>query len=892
MRMQRWFHMLPLRLRSIFRRGRVERELAEEFQYHLDMKIQELISAGMPAAEARYAALRAIDGVEQRKEECRDARGIQWLDEFGQDLSYALRILAKSPGFTILCVLMLALGIGANTAIVSAIDALVFRPLPFRKVDRLVTVEPGSNYANFLDIRADDKVFSGVAAYMGLPLEARTADAAVLSGRGVSANFFQVVGLPMALGRGFLPEEEALAGGPPVVVISRRLWDHTFSRDPAILGQTLRLNGEPFTIIGVAPNGFRDAEIGGSQDLWVPIPMFARIMHLEKTPMWHEAIEHRDMYPWLTPIARLKPAATLQQARARMEVLLRNLEAAYRGSTRDWHPTLVPVNRIRWPAGNGQYFPVILMAAALCILLITCTNIANLLLARGSARQRELATRLALGAGRGRIVRQLLSEGMALSMLALIVSVAVYEATVRVLPAFEDSFGSTLSLGIGLDRRALFFAICIGLLTTLMFGLAPALAGSRTDLTSALKNRGLPPFRRKRIRWRRALVVFQMVLTAILLMGAGLFVKTIWYFQSLDPGFDRSVVLVSSDFMLSGGFEIGAEGTEGRALAFYRQALQQVRKLPGVRSASWAEDLPYERRGFIAQSIRPKEGNGPDWLSIHCNVVSSGYFKTLGIPILQGRDFGDLDQGSFSGAVIVNESLARRYWPGVSPLGKQIRVRDHKPELCEVVGVAKDVKYQNPWETDRPYAYFPYWQFPIYFHMDLHVSAGRNPVWVIDPVRQACASVNPKVTMMRPRLLAGQAASLLSQERSTSLVLTVFGLLALILAAIGLYGIISYSVTQRAHEFAIRMALGARNRDILRNVTLEGMVLVALGLAIGLPCCAFLSRFVVSRMHGLSPLDPVVYALVPAVSFSVALCAIILPARRAVAHPMNALKVD
>ncbi len=806
-------------------------------------------------------------------------------------MRYALRMLAKSPGFTALCVLMLALGIGTNTAIVGAIDALVFRPMPFRQIDRLVSF--GSNYLNYLDIKADGQVFSDVAAYIGLPLEARTVNSEKLSGRGVSANFFQVLGMTLILGREFSPEEETLSGGHQVVVISHHLWMQAFSSDPAVLGKILRLNGEPFTVIGVAPRDLRDTVPWGSQDLWVPIPMFARIMHLEKWQVWHEATEHRNMYPWLGLYARLKPAVTLQQARARMKVLTANLEAAYPGSTKDWNPTVVSEDRARWPEGNVRYFAATLMAAGICVLLITCTNIAGLLLARGTARQREIATRLALGAGRGRIVRQLLAEGSVLSILALAVSVAVYELSIRVLPAFENSLGSHFPLALGMDRRTICLAVSIGILTTLMFGLAPALVASRTDLTGALKNQGSLSVRRNRIRGRRAMVVFQMVLTVILLTGAGLFIRTVWHFESLDPGFDQNVMLLSSDFTQSGGFEIGTAEFEREASAFFRQSVLQVRELPGIRAAAWAGDVLYDPRGFIGETIAPEANErGANWLGIHINVITPGYFKTLGIPLLRGRDFNEADYGNPAGLVIVNETLARTYWPGQLPLGKHIRVQDHKPELCEVVGIAKDLRYGNPWENVRPYAYFPYWQFPIFSQMDLHVSTVGDPMRAVDSIRRACASANPKVIVSNPRLMAGQIAALLSSERSAAQVLTVFGSLALILAAVGLYGIISFSVTQRAHEFGIRIALGAQNRDILRHVIWEGMILVALGLLIGLPCCLALSRLVVSRMHGLSPLDPLIYAVVPVLSFAVTLCAVIPPARRAIAHPMNALRVE
>jgi predicted permease len=389
-------------------------------------------------------------------------------------------------------------------------------------------------------------------------------------------------------------------------------------------------------------------------------------------------------------------------------------------------------------------------------------------------------------------------------------------------------------------------------------------------------------------------VVSQIVLTVILLIGAGVFIRTIRHFQSIDAGFDPNVLLLSSDFFLSGAFEVGTEHAEKRARIYYSGSLDQIRALPGIRSASWAEDLPFDRRGSIREEIRPEEADaGQDnWLAIRCNVISTDYFKTFKIPILQGRDFRDSESNSPTGAVIVNETLARRYWPGRSPLGRRIRMKDTKPELWEVVGVAKDCKYGTPWEEAQPYAYFPYWQFPLYLHMDLHVSAAGNPMHVANSIQKACKSLNPDVTMRNPRLMSERTASLLSQERSTASVLLAFGSLALILAATGLYGIISYAVAQRAHEFGIRRALGAQNADIIKPVIREGMTLALAGLAIGLPCSMALSRFIESRLHGMSPVDPFAYASVSLLCVSVMVLAALLPARRAAQSPIAALRFE
>jgi predicted permease len=887
---KQWLYIIPLRLRSAFCRPQVESELDEELQYHLDMKIEENEAKGMTREEARRSALLALGGLDQKKEECRDMRGLSWFDDFRQDVSYAFRILVKSPAFTIVAVLILALGIGANTAIVSTIDALIFRPMPFGQIDRLVSLTQGSNFVNYRDLSETDHIFSGVAAYMGLPLELETG---LPSGRAVSANYFQVLGMTMTLGRGFLPEEEGPTSSHPVAVISHRLWKSRYGSDPAVVGKTITLNREVLTIVGVAPKELRDAIVGGPyRDLWIPFPMFARLTHLEKEPMWREAMESRSMYPFLSVIGRLKPDLTLDQANARMAAFMSNLRKAYPDSVRDWNPTLVPEDRVRIPEGNTLFFSMVLVSAALCILLVTCLNVANLLLARGSARQREIATRLALGASRARIVRQLLTEGLILTVLALMLSLAVYTFTLRLLPAFEDSIGSQLSLEVAMDSRVLVFAALIALLTTMIFSMAPAIVASRAEIRGALKDEGFFGIGQRKGRWRRILVVSQIALTITLLVTAGLFIKTVSHFKSVDTGFDKNVLILSSNLPSYGP-------DRGRMMKFYIQSLDGIRELPGVRSASWGEELPFDRRGSIGMRIQREElGNGADkWSDVQCNAVSSGYFKTMGIPVLKGRDFTEQDSDDPAGKVIVNEAFARKFWPDANAIGKRIRVQDVNPHaeqkanLCEVIGIAKDAKYKAPWENKTPYVYLPFWQ-QFYFHMDLHVSIQGNPRPYIDPILKLCKTIDPGITMNNARLISTQAESLLSQERSVVFVLAVFGSLALILAAIGLYGVISYSVAQRAHEFGIRVALGATNGNIIRQVVTEGAVLAMIGLAIGLSCSIALSKFIGSRMHGLSPLDPFIYAAISVISLAVAIMASFLPARAARTDPILALRID
>ncbi len=897
MRPAHWIYMLPLRVRSLLRRGRVEQEMAEEFEYHLEMKIREYTASGMTREEARYAAMRAMGGMEQQKEKCRDALRVRWMNEFLQDLRYAFRILAKSPGFTIVAVLMLALGIGANTAVVSVYEMAIFKPLPFGQIDRLVEIPPGFNYPNYLDIKADNTVFSDVAAWMVLPLGARGGNGLMLSGRAVSSNFFRVVGLPMTLGRGFLPEEEKLSGSSPVAVISHRLWKDSYGGDPAIVGKTIRLNDESLTIVGVAPQALKgDLGIGPVYwDYWVPIPMFVRITHLEKEPMWQDAIESRSMGQWLWSYGRLKPGISLEQARARMAVLFSNLQKAYPGSVKDdAKPNLVRANQARWPQGNILFSGAVRAAATLCILLITCTNIANLFLARSSARQREIATRLALGASRARVVRQLLAEGIVLSAVALILSLAIYGLTLQLMSAFEIPFNySHTNLDLGLNYRTLLFAIGIGLLANLMFGLAPALAATQTRLSGALRHPGLLAGFRK-ARGRRILAVSQIILTVVLLVGAGILGRMVWHFVSADPGFDRNVLIIPADSTYG--------INKSRRMRFYSESLERVRNLSGVRSAAWGATLPFDQRGYIEEAVRPElPGYGNDtWFTIQANSVSPGYFQTLGIPVLQGRDFADRDINNPAGRVVINETMARRFWPGTTPIGKLIRFkradpkenRDQGPEVCEVIGIVKDVRYKTPWEERTPYMYLPYWHW-FYMQMTLHVSTSRNPYSLIAPVQRMYGNADSADFFANDAsLIATQLESLFSEERSAACVLGIFGSLALLLAAIGLYGIISYSVTQRTREFGIRIALGARGGNIVRQVLLEGLKMAAFGLAIGLAGSVALSRFLASRLHGLSPLDPATYAAISVLILVIAFLAAFLPARRAAGNPMDALRTE
>jgi len=873
------------RLFTIFRKNRFDGEMNEELQFHLESITEQNIRNGLPEEEARRAALVCFGGLDKAKEECRDTRWMRIPEEFLQDLRYGLRLARRNPVFASVATIILALGIGANTAIISLFDAVVFRSLPVREPAGLVHINP-SSLPDYEDIKADHRVFSGLAAFAGLPLAAHDADSRILSGRAVSANFFEVLGLTMAAGRGFLPGEDDIAAGRPVSVISYRYWQKEYGADPAAVGKSMSLNSELLTIVGVAPERFQDLFVGSRQDVWVPIPMFGKVMHVNQLPLWRDAMEGRDQ-PWLTLIGRLNDGVSLQQARARVEVLAENLRKSYPKSHGNWSPIVDSLDRVRWPDRDNLFPFAILLATSLCILLLICTNVANLLLAKGSARVREIAARIALGASRSRLVRQLMAEGFVLSAMATAASLAVCSLTMKFLPAFWGAGQSAQDLELAVDPRVMVSALCIGLLTTFLFALAPSLVASRTDVNSALKEQIGGGLIRTSPRFRRGLVTAQISLSVILLVVASLFVRTVLNFQATDLGYDRSVLLLKSDFLGWGGVE--ADGRVTKGIEFYRRSLERIRELPGVRYASWAEDLPFEPT-HLEEEISPDQaGIGEEkWTGIECNSISSGYFKAVGIPVLQGRDFTDGDNESAARVVIVNETLARQFWPGESPIGKRLRVKGRNMDTgpfptrsYEVIAMAKDVKYRSVTEKSKPYAYFHFAQGPVYFHMDLHVKAGGDPRTLIAPIRKACKEVNPKVAIQNARLMSDQLDMFLVQERTAASVFAVFGPLSLMLAAIGLYGIISYAAVQRAREFGIRTALGAQRKNILGMLLRDGMASTLMGLAIGLPVSLALAELIAGRLYGITPLDPPTYLSVSLLCIAISTAAVLLPARRA-----------
>ncbi|PYU92405.1 MAG: hypothetical protein DMG08_12860 [Acidobacteria bacterium] len=884
------FRRILPRLRALFRGSRLEDEMDEELRFHLEKQIEDNIKAGMTPEEARYAALRTFGGVEQIKERCRDTHRFRFIEDFRQDVCYGFRMLLRNPGFSAVSVFSLALGIGANTAVFGLIDTLIFRPFPVRDPNDLAVFTSAFSYPEYLDYRDRNEVFTGVMAYRRLGFRLSTKQhGEPVEGEAVSANYFAVLGLDLPAGRSFLPEEDA-PGSQPVAVLSHGLWQRGFGCDPAILGKTVTLNGESLTIIGVAPKSFRGMELyGAATDIWIRLSTVEQVMHFKNDPNWHDVLRRRDAR-WLGVTGRLKPGTTLEQAQAAMTIRADQLEKAYGKPNQGSEIRLSPLGGARIPPKSIRFSLALLTTVASLVLLIVCANVANLLVARASVRQREIGIRLALGAGRARLVRQLLTESVLLSGLGMASGLVVAFWTMGFLSQFRTPMGLH-DLDFNLDLRILAFALTISLLTCIAFGLAPAVQASRADPRSALQHFG-SGFRcsMSSSRLRKSLVVCQVAASVILLISAGLLLRTLRNLHNIDPGFKTENVLILPVDLTS--LRHGYDERQGMAL--YRGVLERIRGLPGVRSVAWAGDAPLTRI-HIAESFVPAEQAATgkkDWGEIECNVVTPSYFEVLGIPLLRGRGFSNQDQETAPGVVIVNQTMARRYWPGADPVGKRIRVKGRTREIFEVIGVATDAKYRTLSEESKPYAYFSLYQ-RYYSASTLHVKIAGDPEAMLPLVRREIEAANRDVMVSDARPLAEQIAASLAQQRVAATLLGIPGFLALMLATVGLYGVMAFFVARRTQEIGIRLALGARRKDILSLTFKEGMNLVLIGLGIGLPLALVSSRFLASWIHGVGPTDAATYIGVSLLFIGAGSLAIYVPARRASkVDPMAALRCE
>jgi macrolide transport system ATP-binding/permease protein len=896
-----WSRYFFRRLRALWRSDDIHDEIAEEMRFHIELRVEENVDRGMTPEDARREAERQFGRFSCIREQGYEVRGGRWLEATWQDLRYGARMLLRAPGFTVAAVCSLALGIGANTAIFSLVDKVIIRKLPVEEPDRLVVVSASSGrglstvftYPDFADYRAGNQVFEGLVCYTqrALTLSER-GQAERVQGMIVSGNYFTALRVQPALGRSFLPEEDRTRGTHPVVVLSYGLWQRRFGADPALVGKAINLNGCHFTVVGIASPEFTGTVPGSAPDVYVPIMMQGQV-----SPSWKMdplfGPRSRNL-SWLEVLGRLKPGVSREQAAAAMTTL--GSQIARANPNPDGSPRFEPKFVLEDGSRGDTYllrdlrFPLqMLMATVGLILLIACANVANLLLARAGARHKEIAVRLAVGAGRARLIRQLLTESMLLSTLGGIAGLALAASISGLVISYTppNTF-STLTLDNQLDLRVLGFTLAISLLTGILFGLVPALSASRLDIISALKDESMLLGKSvRRLSLRNLLVAGQVALSLIVLVGASLCVRSLQKLQAIDAGFDPARVLVmSADVSLSGY-------NNERGLRFYSELLERIKILRGVEAVSLGALVPL---GGGVGSILKAEGyipkSGED-LSSDFNIVGPDYFVMMRIRLLHGREFSQTDTTTAPQVVIINETAARRFWPDQSPIGRRLILgRAPDEEVREIVGVVKDSKYRRLNEESRPAMYVPFAQ-DYRANMALHIRTVGEPGAMLAAVRREVQALDASLPLYNIKTLEEQKSGSLYTSRMAATLLTVFGLLALSLAAVGLYGVMTYAVNRRRREIGIRLALGAQGHDVLRQVLVEGMTIVTIGLALGLGGAVAMTRLVEGFLYGVTVTDPVSFAGAALLLVSVALLANYLPARRASrTDPMAALRWD
>ena len=861
------------------RRRRREEELDEEIAAHLRLAEAERVAGGESPADARRHARREFGNVALVKQVTRENWGGIRLEQLAQDLAFGVRMLRRNPGFSLLAVFCLTLGIGANAAVYSWIEGILLRP--YRLVagqDRILVLvgkargEPGHDgmsWPDFEDLRRSASLFDAfvVDRITGTTLAAGDR-AERVSGQIVSANYFDAIGVRPVLGRGFQPEEESGRNAHPVAVVGYRMWKERFGGDPGILGKTQKMNGIDHTIIGVAPDGFQGTFVGYPVQFWVPVSM------QETFDAGGYKLEDRAVR-WIEGWARMKPGVTRRQAQAEISAIAKRLETAYPDADRGREIELAPLWRNPFNAAERLSTTLRIAAVvAFFVLLLACANVSNLLLVRSLARRPEMTIRMALGSGRGRLVRQLATEGLIVSIVAaggaLLVAHAGRNLLVRVLP----SRGVRLYLPASIDWRVLAASAGICLATTLLFGLVPAVSARRIDLASSIKSEtGGVVGGSGRSRLRSALVLLQVSVSFVLLIGAGLLMRSLQAMRDARPGFSIDDVAISVLDLSSAGYDAA------RRSAFEHELLERVRTIAGVRAASYARIPPFSYVGYSSSRISidgyaaaPDEQPAPSY-----DEVSPGFFATLAIPLLSGRDFTTSDDETAPPVAIVNETMAARYWRRSSALGGVFHL---KGRAVRVVGVARTANYSSLQETPKPFFYVPLKQFPAEWVV-LHVRSNLPPPAMASALSREVRLLDPGLPPLNLRTMREQIA-IKSDSQTVALTLVgIFGGLALVLATIGLYGVMSYAVSQSRRELGLRMALGAAAADLGALVLRRGGLLTAGGVLLGGVAALAATRLLDSLLYRVSPRDPLVFGSAFLVMAIASLAACLLPAWRA-----------
>jgi predicted permease len=810
-----------------------------------------------------------------------------------QDLRYGVRMLLKQKGLTSVAIFSLALGIGLNTAIFSIVNAVLIRPLPVvKQQDRLVWLRAPISYPDYLDYRTQAHSFEGMAAITGTQEFSVTSgsEPELVKGEYVTENYFDLLGVGAVMGRDFVEEDAKTQ--TPVVILSENLWRTRFASDANIVGRQISLNGFGFTVVGVMPKNFTGTEVGLNRELWLPLSMY-RLLNPAATARaadpGSDRLDNRDTH-WLAVFALLKPDISRESAGSELTEIARRVAQSYRAEVDG--ETLRSVQLLRMSGGmdprdQEEVLPVagIAMGVVALVLLIACANIASLLLARAAIRRRETAIRQALGASRRRLIRQWLTEsvllGIAGGAVGLILAVWANQLLVSRLQSTPLA-----ALEFGLDYRVLAFTLVVSVATGIVFGLAPALQSSRLNIVMALKSDALKLPGAHRSYLRKAFVTVQLILSVVLLVGSGLFIRALQRASSIDPGFTVERALMAP-------INIGLlryDKTEGQA--FYRDLLARIQTQPGVEQATLVR-FPQMGSAF-AQFQVFTEGSEPgsEGMSTGFNVVGPNYFRTMGTTLLRGREFTEADREGAPGTVVINETLATRLWANEDALGKRVSVAGPEGPFLEVVGVARDSKYQTLGEVARPYVYLPLQQ-SYDSKMTLVVRTTGEPKAITPIVREQIRALNANLPIADVQTLHEQIELTLLPSRIAAWTLGGFGALALLLAGIGIYGVVSYGAAQRTREIGVRMALGAKEKDVLGLVLWDGLIVIGAGLAIGLLLAAAATRVIAAFLYGVGATDPLTFVVVPLLLGVVALVASYVPARRAVkVDPLVALRYE
>jgi putative ABC transport system permease protein len=885
------------RLYNVLRSGAREAELAREVASHLALLEDEFRRRGMSVEEARFAARRAFGGVEQTKEVQRDARSFRWISDLWHDVRYASRDLARHSGFALATILILAFGIGANTAIFSLIDSLLLRTLPVQEPHRLVQIllilrgqrVDSMSYPVVRALQEQPDLFAGVCGFSGASFSAGPRGAAErTAGAWVSGGCFQALGIQPFMGRLLGPDDDN-PGAAPAAIVSYGFWERRLARDPLVIGQPILLDGRPVTIVGVTARGFTGAEVGWVADVTLPL---AAIPVLQPGSVLLEPNQQ-----WLRVLARLRPDGSIQDAQVRLTAVWPQLRhyAVTPAMLAERRQVLMNSSLAVVPGGTGwsslrrQFAQplTVLMAGVVLILLVACANVANLLLARGAARRREFALRLAIGAGRGRLVRQLLTDSLLLSGCAGALGVLIaYGSSRFLLRLLSTGSLNVVALDVAPNARILGFTAAVAFATTVLFGLIPAFNATALDPGLALTERSQPMTRGSRLT--AALLVAQVALSLILMSGAGLFARTLHNLATLDTGFTQAGVLLVR-------FDPRKEGYTGaRLAALYAELLDRLRRISGIRVVSLSTNTPLSG-GIYSQGARvdgaPAGGIG----TVHTNYVSPRYFETLRTPILIGRDFTTRDDDRAAKVVIVNESFVRRAVGDGQPLGRFVSLESEPEELqhLEIVGVVKDAISYSLREPPPAAVYLPLFQHPARQTTPATFEVRTEDRVAVGSALRAEIRTRLPDTAIVVQPMSDQVARALVQERLLATLASAFSILALGLTGIGLYGLLAYRVTCRTSEIGIRMALGAQKPRVLRSVLGEALMLMMTGLLIGLPLAALASRLIAAFLFGLSPMDPATIIVTTAMLVFVGAIAAYLPARRAAGiDPLMALRSE